>query len=169
MSTDILEDDRRAATLSSDRTYRYRLRRTWDADKPPVAFIMLNPSTADETEDDPTVRRCIGYARDWGYGTLLVGNLFALRATDPDKLYEHPAPIGPENDRHLVEIANEAEVVVAAWGAHGGLADRGPDVANNISHAALTDIYALGTTAEGHPVHPLYQPKDVDLEVFFYG
>lgn len=78
-----LRDDRRGAVFSDDRVYRYQLRRCWDVTEPIVAFVMLNPSTADAIEDDPTVRRCIGFAKNWGYGALLVGNLFAARTTRP--------------------------------------------------------------------------------------
>ncbi len=158
-------DARTSAVLSDDRTYRYRLRRTWDDEKPTVAFLMLNPSTADETEDDPTIRRCIGYAKRWGYGTLLVGNLFALRASNPAQLAEHPDPVGPENDEYLRSICSDDPLVVAAWGQNGTLDARGREV------AALLDVelFALETTKDGHPVHPLYQPLDADLERFEYG
>lgn len=153
-----LQDNRQGAEFSDDGEYRYRLWRTWDVERPTLAFLMLNPSTADETTDDPTVRRCIGYAKDWGFGTLVVGNLFALRSTDPENLYDHPDPVGPENDAHLEEICDEAEKVIAAWGHHGGLDDRGAEVTRTLD----ADLFALDTTKDGHPVHPLYQPKDAD-------
>lgn len=160
----VLQDDRQGAVFGPDavtgeeRKYRYRLWRTWNVAKPTLAFIMLNPSTADETEDDPTIRRCIGYAKDWGYGQLVVGNLFAVRETDPANLYDYFDPIGPENDDHLQEIADDAEQVIAAWGAHGNLGDRGDRVTERLD----ADLYALDTTQDGHPVHPLYQPKDAE-------
>jgi len=157
-----LRDNRNSAVLSNDRTYRYRLTRTWDTAKPTLAFIMLNPSTADESEDDPTIRRCLGYAEDWDYGSLVVGNLFALRATDPSELRDHGNPVGPENDRHLREIVNDADQVVAAWGTDGGLYDREREVCDLLG----VDLYALDTTKHGHPNHPLYQPKDADPEVY---
>lgn len=159
-----ITDDRDGAKLSDDRTYRYRLWRTWDTSKPTLAWVMLNPSTADETEDDPTIRRCIGFAKDWGFGGIEVVNLFALRATDPDELREHAKPVGPRNDEVLHTVADEAENVVCAWGANGGLMDRGQTVAGMID----TELHALDTTKDGHPVHPLYQPADADLEVFGY-
>jgi len=160
----LLRDDRSSAVLSDDREYRYRLTRRWNAGEPTVAFVMLNPSTADATEDDPTIRRCIGYAREWGYGRLVVGNLFAVRETDPANLYDYFDPVGPENDRYLQKIADEADKVVAAWGANGGLGDRAEHVAEDLG----VDFYALGTTQEGHPVHPLYQPADAEPEPFAY-
>lgn len=154
----LLEDDRRLATFDEDREYRYRLRRTWDAAKPTVVFLMLNPSTADEEADDPTIRRCVNFAKDWGYGTLDVVNLFALRATDPSDLCEHQAPIGDENDAYLREVCEEAGLVVAAWGANGSLQDRAREVASLLD----ADLHALDTTKAGHPVHPLYQPSDAE-------
>jgi len=156
----LLADDRHGAILDEDREYRYSLTRTWDTEKPTLAWIMLNPSTADETEDDPTIRRCIGFAKDRGYGSIEVANLFALRATDPDELQQHPAPVGEENDAHLQRVCDQAEMVVAAWGAKGGLQNRAGEVAQLLD----ADLYALDTTVEGHPVHPLYQPSDAELE-----
>lgn len=158
----LLADDRHGAVLDEDREYRYSLTRTWDAEKPTLAWIMINPSTADETEDDPTIRRCIGFAEDWGYGSIEVANLFALRATDPDELREHLAPVGEENDAHLRRVCDRAEMVVAAWGANGGLQGRAAEVAQLLD----TDLHALDTTKDGHPVHPLYQPSDADPEAW---
>lgn len=154
----LLRDDRTGAVLDTDREYRYRLWRTWDVEKPTAAFIMLNPSTADEDENDPTIRRCINYAKDWGYGTLEVVNLFALRATDPSELQDHTAPIGGANDVHLRKVCDEAEIVVGAWGANGSLHGRGREVAEMLD----VQLHALDTTKDGHPVHPLYQPADAD-------
>lgn len=159
-----LIDDRQGAELSDDRNYRYRLWRTWDVEKPTLGWIMLNPSTADEVDDDKTIRRCIGYAKDWGYGSLVVANLFALRSKNPENLYDHDAPVGPDNDAHLRDVCDDAEMVVAAWGQHGDLQGRGPDVVSMLD----VDLYALDTTEDGHPNHPLFQPKDAEPEVFDY-
>lgn len=158
----ILRDDRTGADLSDDREYRYRLWRTWDAEMPTVAFVMLNPSTADESEDDPTIRRCIGFAKEWGYGTLVVGNLFAYRATDPSELRDHPDPVGPENDERLSRIVDEADKVVVAWGNHGEFQGRGDEVTALLD----ADLYALDITKRSQPVHPLYQPADAELVPF---
>jgi len=155
-------DDRCDAVLSDDGDYRYRLRRQWDQTKPTVAWIMLNPSTADATTDDPTVRRCLNYANRWDYGTLLVGNLFALRTPDPDDLRGHPAPVGPANDAHLQEIVAGADLVVCAWGSNGSLYGRASEVATMLN----AEFRALNTTQAGHPVHPLYQPADADPELW---
>ena len=103
----------RDALFSPCGTYRYRLTRRW-AEGPAVAFIMLNPSTADGSVDDPTIRRCIGYGQSWGYGALAVGNLYAFRATEPQELRRARDPIGPDNDRHLECIAETATRVVCA-------------------------------------------------------
>lgn len=156
----VLRDDRRGALLSDDREYRYRLWRTWDAQKPVLTWILLNPSTADETDDDSTLRRCIGYAKDWGYGGVVLGNLFALRSKHPEDLREHPDPVGPRNDEHLRAIAAEADRTVAAWGAHGDLKDRADEVAGLLD----VDLYAIGTTKDGHPLHPLYKSADLKPE-----
>ncbi len=101
IDSSLIEGDRNGAVLSADGVYRYRLWRTWDASKPTLAFLMLNPSTADATEDDPTIRRCLGFAKEWGYGSLVVVNLFALRSPNPDALRENDDPVGPENGEHL--------------------------------------------------------------------
>jgi hypothetical protein len=142
-----------SAIISSCGSYRYRLERIWDRDLPKVAFIMLNPSTADADQDDPTIRRCIRFARDWGFGGLLVGNLFALRSTDPKALYDHADPIGPYNDDQLLSIAKSARKIICAWGTHGAFRNRGNEVANRLE---FFDLAALKVTADGHPGHPLY-------------
>ena len=108
---------RGGATFSADRRYRYRLWREWDRSRAVVAFVMLNPSTADASRDDPTIRRCIGFARAWGFGGVEVANLFALRATDPRHLRGVPDPVGPRNARSLKLALAHASLVVVAWGA----------------------------------------------------
>ncbi|MFC7231619.1 DUF1643 domain-containing protein [Saliphagus sp. GCM10025308] len=158
----ILRDDRNGAVFSDDSVYRYRLWRTWDTSKPTLAFLMLNPSTADATEDDPTIRRCLGFAKEWDYGSLAVVNLFALRSPDPAALREHADPVGPENDDHLQAVCEEVETVVAAWGANGSLQGRASEVARLLEG----NLHALDTTKNGHPVHPLYQPADAEPELW---
>lgn len=96
------------AHLSACGAYRYALRRTWDPARPAALFVGLNPSTADAERDDPTTRRCVRFARDWGFGGLLVGNLFAYRATRPRDLRAAAEPVGPENDWWLAALAREA-------------------------------------------------------------
>ena len=147
-----------SATFDPTRAYRYHLDRTWDPVGPVVTFVMLNPSTADADVLDPTVRRCVGFARAWGYGSLQVVNLFALRATDPGDLLRAPEPVGAANDRAVVDAATGADRVVVAWGVRGTHRDRASDVgALLVGHGVR--IHALGTTKDGHPRHPLYLPR----------
>lgn len=135
--------------------YRYGLTRIWDDEKDFALFIGLNPSTADEINDDPTIRRCVNYARDWGYGGLYMANLFAYRATNPDEMKAAQDPIGPENDRVIKEASEKTAIVIAAWGVHGGHMDRDQQVLE-----LLSDVYCLGCTDGGYPKHPLYLKKD---------
>jgi hypothetical protein len=154
---------KRSATISQCGRYRYELARTWVEPDSAIAdayavFIMLNPSTADASQDDPTIRRCISYARQWGMGGLVVVNLFAWRATDPRELYEHPdEKIGEQNDEYIVANCRMARIVVAAWGTRGALLDRGRQV-----RALVEDLHVLRLTKDGHPAHPLYLPKFLD-------
>ena len=156
--TKLIERDPReaGAIFSPDRKYRYKLWRTWDPSKPVCAFIMLNPSTADEYELDPTVRRCVNYAKKWGYGGLVVGNIFALKSTNPKALYRETDPVGPDNNCHLWEISHNAAFTIVAWGAHGALLNRGKEVLRLIPEAQC-----LKMTKDGHPQHPLYLKGDL--------
>jgi hypothetical protein len=164
-----LGERRHGAVFSEDRNYRYCLWRRWNPERPTVAFVMLNPSTADATSLDPTCRRCRGFAEDWGFGTLLIGNLFGLRSTDPANLADHENPVGPENDAYLRELCEEAETVVVAWGTHGTLHDRGREVARLLEGEIDGDLRAIDTTKDGHPIHPLYQPADAEPEPWDVG
>lgn len=153
-----LVDDRAGAELDDEREYRWRLWREWDAEKPTCAFLMLNPSTADETEDDQTIRRCVDYAKRWGYGRLEVVNLFAYRASKPEELRTVEDPIGSKNDDVLREVCDPGTFVVAAWGGFDEYRDRAIEVAEMLD----VEIHALGTTKGGHPLHPSRQPADLD-------
>ena len=139
-----------SAVLSPCRQYRYALWRKW-ADGPQVLFVMLNPSTADESVDDPTIRRCISFAKAWGFGSLSVGNLFALRTPNPGQLIEHSSPIGDENDQWLRKLQDSAALTVAAWGNSGRLNNRSASVAQ-----ILSKPHTLGLTKIAEPRHPLY-------------
>ena len=144
---------RRAANFSRCRQYRYALWRQW-GDAPACALIIgLNPSTADHRQDDPTIRRCIGFARDWGYQRLCVANLFAFRATYPDDLKAAADPVGPANDRWLRKLMAEADCVVAAWGNDGAWLDRSAAVRRLCDHWQVLRI-----NRSGQPAHPLYLP-----------
>jgi hypothetical protein len=147
------------AQFSRDRRYRYRLWRRWDPNRPQIAFCMLNPSTADEHVDDPTIRRCIGFARDWGYGGVEIVNIFALRATNPRELRRAHDPIGRANNAHVIEVAQHSAAVVIAWGVHGALLARGAAAFRLLSPRAR--LLALGWTRAGEPRHPLYLRRDV--------
>lgn len=150
-----LARDERSAVISPCGQYRYRLGRRW-GDGPTMLWICLNPSIADAEIDDPSVRRMIGFAKSWGFGGFDLGNIFALRSTDPKALYSAADPIGPDNDDHLKAMASGASLVVAGWGAHGNLVDRGDSVKRMIP-----GMKVLGLTKAGEPLHPLYLPKDL--------
>jgi hypothetical protein len=140
--------------------YRYRLTRTWDAGQPHAMFVMMNPSTADPSVDDPTVAKCCRFAKALGYGGVFVGNTFAYRATDQKRLMEVADPIGPENDTHLVAMAKEAAIVIFAYGApHKKLRQRGIDVARLLMKQAGVKPHILRLTKHGAPCHPLYLPE----------
>lgn len=123
-----------------------------------MLFIGLNPSTADAIEDDPTIRRCIRFAYDRGYGQLVVANLFAYRATSPAVLKRTSHPIGRANNRWLRRLAAESDVCVAAWGNGGRYLGRDTQVIE-----LLSDLQCLGVTASGAPKHPLYVPADTKV------
>lgn len=144
----------RSAEISSCGRYRYALRRRWaDTGSGEVCFILLNPSTADAEVDDPTVRRCVGFARRWGYDGLCIGNLFAFRATDPKLMRAQHDPVGPDNDAALLALARGAALRVAAWGVHGAHLGRGEAV-----RRMLSGLCVLRLTRQGAPGHPLYLP-----------
>jgi hypothetical protein len=140
--------------------YRYRLWRTLSQGgaRSRVLFVMLNPSTADAVTDDPTLRRCIGFATAWGFARLEVCNLFAYRSSDPRALRTARDPVGPRNDSVLRQAAQKAELTVVAWGTGGALRQRGAYVATTL--LAGCALYCVGHTRAGHPRHPLYVPKN---------
>lgn len=147
------------AVISADGLYRYELHRSWGAG-PVVEFIMLNPSTADAEVDDATIRRCIGFAKQWGYGALVVRNLYAYRATDPGELVNIEDPVGPENREYLGR--DGADRTIAAWGAHPA-ADgwwSGYPFGWQRHVIKRRRLYCLGINANGSPKHPLYVPAD---------
>lgn len=147
-----------SAIIDASGQYRYLLRRRWAPHGRTVLWIMLNPSTADATENDPTVRRCIGFARTWGYAALAIVNLFARRTKDPRHLVGFTAPeaIGPDNDGVIRRELAEPSLVIAAWGNLGWLHDRDAAVVAMIGARSLS---VLGRTDRGHPRHPLYLPR----------
>ena len=141
----------KAANFSRCKNYRYAFWRTWDANKGFALFIGLNPSTANQFVEDPTTRRCINFARDWGYGGVCVANLFAYRATYPADLLAADEPVGPANNRWLRRLSNEAAITVAAWGNDGTHLGRAAKVKKMIS-----GMHYLKLNQSGEPAHPLY-------------
>lgn len=149
------------ATFSACRLYRYELRRVWRPKRPTMVFVGLNPSIADESTDDPTIRRILGFADDWGFGTLVMLNAFAFRSTDPKVLHLRAAEgrevIGPGNDAAIARVfeAHRAGKLVVGWGMHGALLDRGRQVAE-MARTLHGRPRCLGRTGSGEPKHPLY-------------
>lgn len=146
----------KSAILSADRKYRYVLTRIWDEKKPTVVFIGLNPSTADEEVDDETIRKCIGYAKRWGYGKLIMVNLFAFRSTDPSMLKRVEDPVDPDNDSYIQKCVSESNLVIACWGNHGKLLNR-----DKALMGSLPNLVCLKRNKNGTPHHPLYLSKDI--------
>lgn len=149
------------ATFSECGLYRYNLWRRWSPglksiDTDMVAFLGLNPSTADETEDDPTIRRCIGFAKSWGCSGMVMLNIFAFRATDPAVMKAAVSPVGPNNDWFITEAANQCAGLVCCWGAHGKYQWRGAYVQMMLHRTLTKPAWHLGLTKDGMPRHPLY-------------
>ncbi len=143
------------AEYSDCERYRYSLTRTWDHSGQRVAFIMLNPSTATEIQNDPTVERCERRARALGFGAFQVTNIFAWRDTDPKSMRASADPVGSENDRAILAALDWADQVICAWGTHGAHLDRGRAVEALLRQAGK-GLFSLGLTQAGHPKHPLY-------------
>lgn len=143
------------ALYSPCQTYRYTLTRIWNPGGPKALFVMLNPSTATEVQNDPTVERCERRARALGFGAFRVCNIFAFRATDPRVMRAQADPVGPDNDAAIVESAPWADRIICAWGTHGAHLGRGPAV-EALLRATGQRLYHLGLSKAGHPKHPLY-------------
>jgi len=158
-SEQILGSVKKGALLSDCKVYRYRLWRIWDEAKPKVMFIMLNPSTADGEMDDPTVRRCIGFAKSWGYGGLYIANLFAYRSTQPKDLLEHTDVVGLDNSFHLNEMSKKCEIAVCAWG--------NSKIVNKLKFnkqllkGLKIPLYCIELSKDGTPKHPLYLKSEL--------
>lgn len=144
--------------------YRYLLWRVWRLQAPTVSFIMLNPNNADAERDDPTIRRCAGFARAWGFGGMEVTNLFAFRTPDPGTLSSIDDPEGPENAFFIRSSGERSGLVVVGWGNAGGLLDAGSRAWSLL--AGFRRVYCLGRTRLGQPRHPLYLPARTPLEIF---
>lgn len=158
------------ARISTCERYRYSLTRVWDADLPPVNIIGLNPSRADESLDDPTVRRCINFAKSWGFGTLWLTNLFAYRAVEPKDIKIIDDPVGPDNDEYIKTFAHYTHKVcsgsvVLAWGNHGVYRDRAATVLDLLG---AYNVKVISITKKGQPAHPLYLKKDLKLKGYHH-
>ncbi|MGA8363618.1 MAG: DUF1643 domain-containing protein [Solirubrobacteraceae bacterium] len=154
-----------SALVSADGRFRLDLHRRW-GDCSTVMWIMLNPSTADARCDDPTIRRCVSHSRRWGYGGLVVCNLYAIRCTDPRILDSLGDIIGVGNDEHISVLAASSDLILAAWGSkpnRGAYPDRAEFVLDRLR---AHDLYAIGTCSNGEPRHPLYSRNDVLPELW---
>ena len=164
-----LKDDAHSVAEYSDcERYRYTLTRVWNPDGDRALFVMLNPSTATEVQNDPTVERCERRARALGFGAFRVLNIFAYRATDPRDMRSAVDPVGPDNDAAILASVAWADRVICAWGTHGAHLDRGAQVAVMLRDAGAA-LFHLGLSQAGHPKHPLYigyavkpQPWEID-------
>ena len=149
------------AEFSPCRRWRYLLWRRWDEKRPVANFLMLNPSTADELQLDPTCSRARAYAERWGYGGLIVTNVFGWRDTDPKAMRAQADPVGPGNDAAIVRAAKEAAIVVCAWGNHGAHQERSKAVVKLLRDNGIK-VHALKVNANGEPAHPLYLRGDLE-------
>jgi hypothetical protein len=169
LGDDVIDVRSRAAILSEDARYRYTLERVWDESKPLVLWIMLNPSTADAENDDPTIRTCVGFAERWGMGGILVGNLFAWRSPSPrvlgERLRDGLECVGPLNDLHLAQLVQRARKIVCAWGAESFAVKRGAEVLD-ASWLQSRELECLRKSKDGRPAHPLYVHYGKSLEAF---
>jgi hypothetical protein len=149
------------ARFSVCRRWRYLLWRCWDPSRPAANFLMLNPSTADEFKLDPSCTRAHNYAERWGFGALLVTNIFAWRSTDPKALELVKNPVGKGNDAAIVKAARQASLVVCAWGNHGEHRGRAARVLENLMQERIP-LHVLRVNGAGHPAHPLYLPASLN-------
>ncbi len=151
------------STADIDGDYRYSLERRWGKGRG-LLFIMLNPSTADATKNDPTIRRCMGFAKQWRHPAVTVANIFAYRATDPELMKKQVDPVGPRNDEAIMKLAENAASIVCAWGNHGTFRKRGDEVKEMLWGRGFV-LKTFRLTSKYQPEHPLYQPAIVALKV----
>ena len=155
------------AEISSCKTYRYFLQRTWDINNEMMTFIMLNPSKADALKDDPTIRKCVMLAKKENCSGIYVINLFALRSSQPKDLYIHNNPVGPDNDYWIDEITKKSKIIVVAWGNDGNLLNRDIEVCEKLKSLGL-NLYCLGLNKNGSPKHPLARNIDINTKLVKY-
>lgn len=164
----------KSADLSEDGIYRYKLGRLWESSKPACGWLMLNPSTADADIDDPTIRKCIGFASRWGFGEIQVVNLYGYRSTSPKQLFEIHDPMGPKNWEHIHYVCSFCNVLIAAWGCESVIKQlnrRGLNAYDTISQIHYRfpnlQIQCLGKSPNGNPYHPLMLSYDTQRKDFF--
>lgn len=168
----LLPSIKSTAIFSEDKLYRYQLSRLWDIHDPVVNWIMLNPSTADEFQDDPTVAKTQKFAKQWGYGKVIVTNIFAYRATDPKDMKACAEPVGAENDDYIEKAALESDLIVCAWGNHGEYLNRSKQVLDRLLNLPVDNIalWCLNVNKSGQPQHPLYVSLKTQLKCYYgYG
>jgi len=153
------------ARFSRCRRWRYLLWRRWDPSRPAANFLMLNPSTADEVRLDPSCTRARNYAAAWGFGAVLITNLFGWRATDPEDMKAARDPVGAGNDRAILEAARRSALVVCAWGNHGAHRGRSSQVTKALL-AAGVKLNCLQLNRSGEPAHPLYLTGDLQASAW---
>jgi hypothetical protein len=154
------------AVFSRCRRWRYLLWRCWDESKPVANFLMLNPSTADEHKLDPSCTRARNYAGRWGFGAVVITNIFGWRATDPEEMKSAKDAVGRGNDRAIVEAAKAAKLVVCAWGNHGEHLGRAARVLQKLERERIA-LHVLRLNGAGHPAHPLYLPASLEPAPFY--
>lgn len=158
----LFDQNNTGAEFSPCRTYRYKLWRIWDESKPLIAFMGINPSTANETEPDNTIKRVMAIAKHNGFGGIYMINLFGLVSTDPDLLLTHPDPLG-DNDKHIDEVQGMVHGVVCAWGAFKQAKERA-----KVVYPRIGNPLTLFVLKDGSPKHPLYCRKDTKILSFSY-
>ena len=152
----------RGAEFSECRKYRYSLWRIWDKNKPVFVFIGLNPSTADHIKDDPTITRCINFAKSWEGGGIYMANLFAYRATKPQDMMAQEDPIGAHNDEYLNHLASQSKHIIACWGNDGAFQER----SDFVKQLLKGKLYYLKLNKSGEPRHPLYIHSSTQIKLF---
>lgn len=153
------------ATISPCNKYRYVLRRTWNERISAIGIVALNPSTADATADDPTVKKCVKLARFWGYGGIVLVNLFAWRATEKKEIKTIYDPIGPNNDKEIQKALNDVDDVLVAWGEYGAYLNRSTKVRAILKQLPKKYV-CIKQNISGEPTHPLYQKDDSANQLF---
>ena len=156
----------KSVAWSLDYVYRYFLWTLWDTTRPLVLWILLNPSIASLSQNDPTVSRCMQRSQILGFGEAIITNAFAYRSTDPKQLYQATNPIGPDNNYWLRTLSQQADQIICGWGSHGAYQDRDQAIQSLLK---TQNLYCLGQTQKGQPKHPLYLSYRVQPELFQYN